>query len=76
MLNIELYDNHPKVSYRTIFLQLHTVFNGFCKIFKEVFIMTQQYFFFWKYLLLRSRRGHDHMVLGFTTTYAVSAYHH
>ena len=22
------------------------------------------------------RRGHDHMVVGFTTTYAISAYHH
>jgi hypothetical protein len=25
---------------------------------------------------LRGRRGHDHMVVGFTTTYAISAYHH
>jgi len=24
----------------------------------------------------RSHRGHDHMVVGFTTTYASSAYHH
>jgi hypothetical protein len=22
------------------------------------------------------RRGHDYMVVGFTTTYAISAYHH
>jgi len=22
------------------------------------------------------RRGHDRMVVGFTTTYAISAYHH
>jgi len=26
--------------------------------------------------LFRGRRGHDHMVVGFTTTYAISAYHH
>jgi hypothetical protein len=25
---------------------------------------------------LRDRRGHDHMVVGFTTTYAISPYHH
>ena len=24
----------------------------------------------------RGHRGHDHMVVGFTTTYAISAYHH
>jgi hypothetical protein len=24
---------------------------------------------------LRGRRGRDHMVVGFTTTYAISAYH-
>jgi hypothetical protein len=24
----------------------------------------------------KGRRGHDRMVVGFTTTYAVSAYHH
>jgi hypothetical protein len=24
----------------------------------------------------RGRRGHDHMEVGFTTTYAISAYHH
>ena len=27
--------------------------------------------YFW-----RDRRGRDHMVVGFTTTYAISAYHH
>jgi len=26
--------------------------------------------------LQRCRRGCDHMVVGFTTTYAISAYHH
>jgi len=25
---------------------------------------------------MRSRRGHDRMVVGFTTTYVISAYHH
>jgi len=25
---------------------------------------------------MESHRGHDHMVVGFTTTYAISAYHH
>jgi len=25
---------------------------------------------------LRRRRGSDHMVVGFITTYAISAYHH
>jgi hypothetical protein len=24
----------------------------------------------------QGRRGHDHMVVGFTTTYQISAYHH
>ena len=26
--------------------------------------------------ILRGRRGHDRMIVGFTTTYAISAYHH
>jgi hypothetical protein len=26
--------------------------------------------------LFRGRCGHDHMVVGFATTYAISAYHH
>jgi hypothetical protein len=26
--------------------------------------------------LSRDRRGHDRMVVGFTTTYAISAHHH
>jgi len=26
--------------------------------------------------MLRGRRGRDHMVIGFTTTYVISAYHH
>ena len=31
----------------------------------------------WKLLFLdRGHRGHDRMVVGFTTTYAISAYHH
>ena len=25
---------------------------------------------------IRGRRGHDHMVVGFTMTYTISAYHH
>jgi hypothetical protein len=25
---------------------------------------------------MRGRRGRDHMVVGFITTYAISAYHH
>jgi hypothetical protein len=28
------------------------------------------------YTVQRGRRGHDRMVVGFTTTYAISAYHH
>jgi len=27
-------------------------------------------------MVLRGRRGHDHMVVGFITTYAIVAYHH
>jgi len=27
-------------------------------------------------IYLRGRRGRDRMVVGFTTTYAISAYHH
>ena len=26
--------------------------------------------------MMRGRRGHDCMVIGFTTTYAISAHHH
>ena len=32
--------------------------------------------FSWFTLYCRGRRGRDHMVVGFTTTYATSAYHH
>ena len=28
------------------------------------------------YVYIRGRRGRDCMVVGFTTTYAISAYHH
>jgi len=28
------------------------------------------------YLILRGRRGRDLMVVGFTTNYAIGAYHH
>jgi len=28
------------------------------------------------YIVARSRRGRDRMVVGFKTTYAISAYHH
>jgi len=27
-------------------------------------------------MYLQGRRGHDRKVVGFTTTYAISAYHH
>jgi len=28
------------------------------------------------HIRIEGRRGHDRMVIGFTTTYAISAYHH
>jgi hypothetical protein len=28
------------------------------------------------FIISRGRRGHDRMVVGFTTTYVISAYHH
>jgi len=34
------------------------------------------YIYFVLYPDLRGRRGRDRMVVGFTTTYAISAYHH
>jgi hypothetical protein len=33
-------------------------------------------FFLSGLVLLRGHRGRDRMVVGFTTTYAISAYHH
>jgi hypothetical protein len=30
----------------------------------------------WTVSITRGRRGHGRMVVGFTTTYAISAYHH
>jgi len=36
--------------------------------------MLSVFFFFLS--LFRGRRGRDRMVVGFTTTYAISAYHH
>ena len=29
-----------------------------------------------EYILIGGQHGHDCMVVGFTTTYAISAYHH
>jgi hypothetical protein len=29
-----------------------------------------------RYMILWGRRGRDHMVVGFTTSHAISAYHH
>ena len=28
------------------------------------------------FIIVGDRHGHDHMVVGFMTTYAISAYHH
>jgi len=38
--------------------------------------MTLYFMYSKTYIKLRSRRGRDRMVVGFTTTYAISAYHH
>jgi len=45
----------------------------------DIYMTTVQYVFnnVWTYSpLTRGCRGHDRMVVGFTTTYAISAYHH
>jgi hypothetical protein len=41
------------------------------------FVCLYSYFTYFTYLiLLKFRRGHDSMVVAFTTTYAISAHHH
>jgi hypothetical protein len=35
-----------------------------------------RYFIHLYYILIRGRRGRHRMVVGFTTTYAIKAYHH
>jgi len=53
-------DKHPFIHVH-VFLQVHVhVFNLI-----ELPVLAR-----------RGRRGRDHMVVGFTTTYAISAYHH
>ena len=37
-----------------------------------MYIVEIDYFVKWS----RGRRDNDHMIVGFTTTYAISAYHH
>ena len=37
---------------------------------------THWYTLQWTHFFNRGRRGHEGMVVGFTTTYAISAYHH
>ena len=46
-----------------------------------LFVCKFNYFFAFLFVLfskikIRDRRGHDRMVVGFTTTYAISAYHY
>jgi hypothetical protein len=48
---------------------------------KHGFSIPFSFFIFWvvsnvKVLYMRGRRGHDRMVVGFTTTCAIGAYHH
>ena len=39
-------------------------------------INVQHYHSFTLSIVSVGRHGHDHMVVGFTTTYVISAYHH
>ena len=57
-------------------------FVSFCKI-EQIYVFlfvirfyVSQLLLFWNYPQSSGRGGHDRMVVGFTTTCAVSAYHH
>ena len=49
-----------------VFLYIKAMLKGQCLQFKVIFF----------YRLQRGRHDCDHMVVGFTTAYAISAYHH
>ena len=54
------------IKYAELILKLEKKINTY------VIILTHRI----DYMQKRGCRGHDHMVVGFTTTYAISAYHH
>jgi len=69
-------------------ITFHSLFSGFVFCFfgggGVVLFRTLFFFVYWCCILIsviphkksRARRGHDGIVVGFTTTYVISVYHH
>jgi len=49
-------------------------YNGMLKL--RIYIIYTYYSRSLTFILLRGRRGCDRMIVGFTNTYSISAYHH
>jgi hypothetical protein len=49
-------------------------YNGMLKL--HIYIIYTYYSRSFTFILLRGRRSCDRMIIGFTNTYAISAYHH
>ena len=57
-----------------LFFELRLLYKkSYCKI---ISYRTTAVYWIYMFSSVRGRRGHDRMVVGFTTSYAISAYHH
>jgi len=69
---------------QTLFFFINTTFNWKITMQYSIKYRTYRDDFYWTnfsyfpltFLFWRGRRGHDRMVVGFITTYAIGAYHH
>ena len=59
------------------FSEMYNIYNGYIVYSDNSYCITiANYIFLHLLLKLGSRRGRDRKWVGFTTTYAISAYHH
>jgi hypothetical protein len=66
VIDVHVYHHYQQYS---IYIMTTTDF-----LFVFLFLLAHIYIHYSKWC--RGRHGRDHMVVGFTTTYAISAYHH
>ena len=73
-----LINNHFLDGQKTWVQQLNSLFIMIISLDEKRYYKSASWMFMRLVPLLSSmcRHGHDHMVVGFTTTYAISAYYH
>jgi hypothetical protein len=75
---ILVYSGFGKAFYFLI-LDIYLTINGTCltvSLFTNTVIIMYVYQYLINTVIIRGRRGRDRMVVGFTTIYAISTYHH